>query len=375
MISISDIEMLLKTNAGVVFLMSLPGAGKSAIIKFIAKKNDYQFIDLRLSQMDQSEVTGLYDRVDTKTGEKYVVLRPQEWAVKANERPTLVNFDELNRASRETRNAALQILNERRCGWNFEFNDNVHFVACGNLGEEDNTDVDEFDDAMKNRLIPIKINVQEKAWIDQWLGWARSEEGNVHPSITNFIEKHPEMLFKKGNEDDLSFATARSWTFFSRLLTTNSIKSTDDLLNMAGTFSPMYIGGGVATAFIKHLNDTRHIKAEDILNRFKEIKESIKNLPRDRVSELLSEIGEKNINAMGKRQVANVIEFCKIIDQDEVVNYINLLSSNSFVKDDEHPEKNTNLILFLKEFNPIIQKIKDTYKEAETESEEAEKKE
>lgn len=368
MVTMNEIEKMVKARAGVVMLMSQPGGGKSALCEWLAEKNGWQFIDLRLSQMDQAEVTGLYDRQD-----KMVILRPQEWAVKANSAPTLVCFDELNRASRETRNSALQILNERRVGWNFKFNDEVYMIACGNLGEEDNTDVDEFDDAMKNRLIPIKINVNEASWIKQWLTWAK-DQGKIHPRIIDFITKKPEYLFKKGSADDLAFATARSWTFFSRLLTSNNVKNEDDLITTSNTYASYYIGGTASTAFVKHINDTRHIKLDDILNRFSDIKDKIASLPRDKVSELLAELGEKDINKFSQKQLNNIIEFCQNVDQDEVTGYLQNLSINSFTGDAD-TTKQKNLVTFLKAFKPLIMKVKQTYDNIKDEAEKNAKKE
>lgn len=368
--TVDQIEKLIKAKAGVVMMMAPPGAGKSAIADFIAKKNDWQFIDLRLAQMDQSEITGLYDR----DGEK-VILRPQEWAFRANTKPTLVFFDELNRATREVRNAALQIFNERRCGWNFQFNENVFFFAAGNLGEEDNTDVEEFDDALLNRLIPIKINVQDASWREQWMAWA-TKEGKVHKSVTTFINKHPECFYKKGNEDDKSFATPRSWTYFSILLNSNNIINHDDILSYARDYLNLYVGASAARTFIKFMEDTRMVKAADILNNWEVVKNVIKDLDRDKISEIVNELKDMNINKFGKKQFGNVIEFCKMIDPDEVAGYIIGLASSSYtIEEDEETIDNSsskkkkkveqeNLKIFLKEFESIGRKLYEKQKEA-----------
>jgi hypothetical protein len=369
MISLDMLENMIKARAGVPFIMSAPGGGKSAISEWIAKKNGWQYIDLRLSQMDQSEVTGLYDRKEVKVNgvpTKVADLLPQLWAVMANEKDTLVCFDELNRASREVRNSALQILNEKRLGWNFNFNKNVYFVACGNLGEEDNTDVEEFDDAMKNRLLPIKINVNDKGWIDQWLTWAEGE-GQVHKRVTAFIRKNPESLFCKGNKDDLAFATARSWTYFSTYLKETNLHTDDKILDHARQILHLYVGGAASVKYLKFIEDNRQIKIGDILNNWEAIKETVAGLSRDKVSELLSDLGEKNINTFTKKQLGNVKEFCKTVDPDELVGYLQKLTESSYTWNGEKG-KHENLRDFVKTFAHIARKVLEKSGEATQEA-------
>jgi MoxR-like ATPase len=88
------------------------------------------------------------------------------WAVEANKRPTIIHFEELNRASQQVRNAALQILLEREIGTAFKFNDNVLMMSSGNLGDEDGTDVEEFDSALNNRLIHINHTLDVQEWLE-----------------------------------------------------------------------------------------------------------------------------------------------------------------------------------------------------------------
>jgi hypothetical protein len=57
-------------------------------------------------------------------------------------------------------------------------------MMSGNLGDEDGTDVEEFD-ALNNRLIHINHTLDV-----QWLGDYAEE--NCHPMITSYIKTHPE---------------------------------------------------------------------------------------------------------------------------------------------------------------------------------------
>ena len=113
---------------GVLNITSKPGVAKSALGRSIAEKMGFRYIDIRLSMVDETDV-GLYPSVSEVEvdGKKvkcldFVVPR---WAIEANKQPTIIHFEELNRASQQVRNAALQMLLEREIGMDFKFNDNV----------------------------------------------------------------------------------------------------------------------------------------------------------------------------------------------------------------------------------------------------------
>jgi len=146
--------MTMWPKSGVMYITSKPGIAKSAIAREIADKMGFKYLDIRLSMVDETDV-GLYPNISTvdNGGEMvkcldFVVPR---WAIEANKQPTIIHFEELNRAQLPVRNAALQILLERCIGTEFKFNDTVLMMASGNLGDEDGTDVEEFDNALNNR--------------------------------------------------------------------------------------------------------------------------------------------------------------------------------------------------------------------------------
>ena len=173
---------------GVLNITSKPGVAKSAIGRAIADKMNFRYMDIRLSMVDETDV-GLYPNVSEVVVDgkpvrclDFVVPR---WAIEANKQPTIIHFEELNRASQQVRNAALQILLERQIGTDFKFNDNVLMMSSGNLGDEDGTDVEEFDNALNNRL----IHINHTLGVDEWLEGFANEK--CHPMIVGFIKSHP----------------------------------------------------------------------------------------------------------------------------------------------------------------------------------------
>ena len=201
-------------KSGVLYITSKPGVAKSAIGRSIAAKMGFRYMDLRLSMVDETDV-GLYPSVNEvdSDGSKvkcldFVVPR---WAIEANKQPTIIHFEELNRASQQVRNAALQLLLERQIGIDFKFNDTVLMMSSGNLGDEDGTDVEEFDMALNNRLVHMPHSLS----VDEWItGFA---EKNVHRLIVSYIKTHPEQIYKV-SDNSRAYATPRSWTFLSDVL-------------------------------------------------------------------------------------------------------------------------------------------------------------
>ena len=178
---------------GVLYITAKPGVAKSAIARSIADKMEFRYMDLRLSMVDETDV-GLFPNVGEFEGVKVLDHIVPRWAIEANKQPTIIHFEELNRASQAVRNAALQILLERQIGIDFSFNDHVLLMASGNLGDEDFTDVEEFDAALNNRLIHFNHTLDTNEWIDNFA------QEHVHSLIVSYIRANPEQLYKYNSD-------------------------------------------------------------------------------------------------------------------------------------------------------------------------------
>ena len=317
------IEKTLFVNAGVPYLVGKPGVGKSDVSYQIAEKYGMRFFDLRLTQIDSAEVGGIpkTKAVKTDSGEFDVMYYCiPEWAVVANQQPSIVIFDELNRAPKDTRDAALQIFNERRIGWNFKFNDNVHFIAAGNIGEADGTEVDALDSAMNGRLVHIDFNPT----FEDWLNWAKNN--SINENIISFLKGKPNMLYNRP-EGASAYASPRSWSNFSKMLGKSDIEEVKFLNSELG-FS--YIGVA-ATSFARWLEEQTLINIDQIIDNFSSVQNIIGTLNRSKTSELVSELKSKDFSALNTLQVKNISEFLKKIDQDEVVGYTSFLMEKEFI--------------------------------------------
>lgn len=341
---------------GVLYLTSKPGVAKSSIGFSIADKLGFNYIDLRLSMIDETDI-GLYPNVTETTINgnkiKYLDHIVPRWAIESNLRPTIIHFEELNRTSQQVRNAALQLLLDRRIGMDFKFNDNVLMMSSGNLGDEDQTDVEEFDSALNNRL----IHVDHSLSLDEWLNDFAIK--NCHKIITSFLKSYPEHFCKNPDSNMKSFATPRTWTMLSEYIIRNYGKDSkvDEFLPIMKKISPCYVGSS-AYRFIQYCEELIKICINDIINNYDGVSEELSKFNRDKSSELMQSLREINISTLNKNQLNNIKKFFKTLNDDEVVAYL------LFILDEYKDGEIMILNDFLLEFEDLlyIVKTKNTYK-------------
>jgi flagellar biosynthesis chaperone FliJ len=368
---------MMNAKSGVLYITSAPGYAKSAIMRSIAKQMGFQYFDIRLSMVDETDV-GLFptigeEEVNGSTQKMLSHVAPK-WAYMANVKPTIIHFEELNRSTLSVRNAALQMLLEREIGAFFKFNENVMMCASGNLGEEDGTDVEEFDQALNNRLIHIEHTLPFPEWVERYAN------ENVCPVIVQFLKTHTEHYYKKPderNQRNKAYATPRSWTFLSDYifqnfgeLTTRKDNDFKEILDEAGNpkmfkkfpsvrawindikeIGHGYVGPSNAR-FIRYCEDTLKITLDDVLDRYDDIESDIKTFNRDKKSELLANMKERRISQLKVKQLENLTRFLGTISDDEIVGYIlHVLDTEYNLSEENKENKMAEKFLADKRFN------------------------
>ena len=392
---------MMNAKSGVLYITSPPGYAKSAIMRSIADKMGMQYFDIRLAMVDETDV-GLFPRIEevnVKSNDGNEVMTgclshvAPKWAYMANTAPTIIHFEELNRSTLAVRNAALQMLLEREIGAFFKFNSNVMMCSSGNLGEEDGTDVEEFDQALNNRLIHFEHTLPYPEWVEQYANV------NVCPVIVQFLKLHTEHYYKKPDERNTSnrtskaYATPRSWTFLSDYIFENfgewvtrfdndgktildkdgnpklfkKFPNVRTWINDIKEIGHSYVGAS-NVRFIRYCEDELKISLDDILDRFDELEEDAKTFNRDKKSELLSNMKERKVSLLKPKQCENLIKFLQIISDDEVVGYILHVMDVEYnlaedTKDNKTVEKFLANPKFLKFRNAIMRHVDDEDKD------------
>ncbi|MEC8273644.1 MAG: AAA family ATPase [Bacteroidota bacterium] len=261
---------LIRNRAGVVMLRGKAGVAKSATCNAIAKGVLYNgqplnFIDLRLSQMDETHF-GFPYRQKAKDGSNYEVMdyAMPEWFEEACDKPTLINFEELNRCSQDVQNAALEILNERTLHGK-KLPEHVYMIATGNMGEEDGCAVQEFDNALINRLILVDFELTYEEWCEYYAN------ENVTNYVVDFIADYKEQHYytpkaKILENEGLPFATPRSWTNLSKVLMpmaeSNNFSS---IINFVKKYGKSYVGKDASIDFQNWLGQVHNITFDKVI--------------------------------------------------------------------------------------------------------------
>lgn len=188
------------------FLWGPPGIGKSSIVKQIALANDYEFIDLRLSLMDPTDLKGIpfYDK------EAHQAL----WAPPSflpREGRGILFLDELNSAPPAVQASAYQLILDRKVG-EYSLPEGWAIIAAGNR-EGDRGVVYRMPSPLANRFVHLEMDVN----VEDWRDWAYG--AGMDERVIAYIGYKSDDLFSfDPTKNEKSFATPRSWEFVSSVL-------------------------------------------------------------------------------------------------------------------------------------------------------------
>jgi len=224
-----------------IFLWGPPGIGKSELVESITKELGGFMIDLRLGQMEPTDIRGIPFYNKEKNIMEYAPpgdLPDEEFASKY---PVVVLFlDEMNSAPASVQSAAYQLILNRRVG-KYKLPDNVVMVAAGNR-ESDKGVTFRMPTPLANRFIHQEMRVD----FASWLVWA--VENKINKDVVGYLSFAKQDLYDfDAKSSSRAFATPRSWSFVSEMLD-DDIDDVDTTMNLvAGT-----VGEGLAVKFMAH---------------------------------------------------------------------------------------------------------------------------
>ena len=219
-----------------IMMWGAPGIGKSDIVKQIADTEGREVIDIRLPLWEPTDIKGIpyYNAKENN----------MVWASPA-ELPTdpksnaIVFLDELNSAAPAVQAAAYQLILNRQVGA-YKLPEGVSIVAAGNR-ETDRGVTYRMPAPLANRFIHLEM----KPEFDDWFEWA--VENNIHKDVVGYLTFSKKVLYDfDPKSPSRSFATPRSWSFVSELLSDDLDENTvTDLVSGA-------VGEGLAVKFMAH---------------------------------------------------------------------------------------------------------------------------
>lgn len=189
-----------------VMLWGPPGVGKSQIVAQIAQQYHIPVIDIRLSQMEPSDLRGIPFRVGNQV----------EWAIPAllpdasrDGQQGILFLDEITSAPPSVSAAAYQLILDRRLGAYQIPNGWVIFAAGNRQGDRGVTY--SMPAPLANRFSHLEV----EAHLDDWVAWAYN--AGIDEKIIAFLRFRPELLFNfDPAHNPVAFPTPRSWEFAHR---------------------------------------------------------------------------------------------------------------------------------------------------------------
>lgn len=190
------------------FIWGPPGIGKSSIVKEIAQKSGLEFIDLRLSLLDPTDLKGIpfFDK-DSKKG----VWASPSFLPDDKDSKGILFLDEINSAPPAVQASAYQLVLDRRVG-EYELPEGWSIIAAGNR-ENDRGVVYRMPPPLANRFIHLDMEVD----IAEWKRWAYIN--SVEDILIAYLSYSPQSLFRfDPNSNQKAFATPRSWSYVDKIL-------------------------------------------------------------------------------------------------------------------------------------------------------------
>ena len=195
-----------------VMLWGPPGVGKSQIVAQVASRHGAPMIDVRLSQMEPSDLRGIPFRVE-RHGSSAV-----EWAVPAllpdalRHGPRGVLFlDEITSASPAVSAAAYQLILDRRLG-EYRVPEGWAIFAAGNRQGDRGVTY-----AMPAPLANRFSHYEVEAHLDDWVAWAYAHD--IDERLIGFLRFKAELLFDfDAARSGAAFPSPRSWEYAHRAL-------------------------------------------------------------------------------------------------------------------------------------------------------------
>lgn len=189
----------LKTS---VMMWGAPGIGKSSVVNKVAKDNEMEVIDVRLSQLAPTDIRGL-----PYVEDGLAKFAPPNFLPQSGN--GILFLDEVNLAPPAIQNVAMQLVLDRKVG-DYTVPDGWFIIAAGNR-VEDRAAVSQMPAPLTNRFIHFTVEADLGSWKEYALTSGVKEE------IISFLNFRPNLLHNF-NKNAIAWPSPRSWDFASDLM-------------------------------------------------------------------------------------------------------------------------------------------------------------
>ena len=232
-----------------VMLWGAPGVGKSQMVAQVAQINKVEVIDIRLSQMEPSDLRGIPFR-DHDTVEWAIPSMLPD--VKRHGKNGILFLDEITSAAPSVSAAAYQLILDRRLG-QYRVPKGWAIFAAGNR-QGDRGVTYTMPAPLANRFSHFEVDIN----LDDWVAWAYDNQ--IDERIIAFLRFRPDLLFDfDPAHNPVAFPSPRSWEFAHRAL--SKFSDRPDLLTGALQACVGPAAGVELNAFIANLDQMPDLEA------------------------------------------------------------------------------------------------------------------
>lgn len=193
-----------------MFLWGPPGISKSSVCKQMAAEMGMEFIDVRLSQMDPTDLRGIPYPTEENGVKGMRWSAPLVLPRDPNSRAVIL-LDEFNSAAPSVQAAAYQLVLDRALG-EYKVPEGCMIIAAGNR-ETDKGITFRMPTPIANRFVHIEM----RADFDDWQRWALN--ANVSKDVVGYLTAFKQDLFQfDAGSASRGFPTPRSWEFTSKII-------------------------------------------------------------------------------------------------------------------------------------------------------------
>jgi len=191
-----------------VMLWGPPGVGKSQMVAQVAERHGMPVIDIRLSQMEPSDLRGIPFRVDDRVDWAVPSMLPN---AERHGGQGILFLDEITSVPPSVSAAAYQLILDRRLGA-YEVPAGWAIFAAGNR-QGDRGVTYTMPAPLANRFSHFDVDIN----LDDWVAWAYAN--NMDERLIGFLRFRPELLFEfDPAHNPVAFPSPRSWEFAHRAL-------------------------------------------------------------------------------------------------------------------------------------------------------------
>ena len=321
-----------KLPSEIAVLMRGPtGVGKSHLAKQCAEEIGLPFIDVRGSTMSEGDVGGYPDIEGMKETGVMTFCMPS-WFIRATKEPVVLMLDEVNRSLPGVQQSFFQLVLDRELGNDKEGNPHklhpeTRVYAAVNHGAE--YDVNEMDPALLRRFWVVDL----EPTVEDWTSWASG--AGVDPVLVDFIRQNPQHLRVDPSEVEPGTICPNpaSWHRIDTCLKHMSMAPEDVAGQKVDALFPVcqgMIGTEAAISFVDFVSRYELVvSAEDVLDRWDEVKERVAELTADRQNALIEKLKTNSLeNEWTVEQVEEGFKpFAETLSDEMLVHLWNQVSS------------------------------------------------